>query len=269
MDSLLNPMASPVSLWFIVDYTPPVLLSHIRGYGGVVEELAPLICANITDYLSGIDVSSLIIDVDGILYSPGDLGTTWDGTSLCFNPSIAGISWAGGDSVIVRIIAGDSPDHCAPNVLDSVFVFEISAGGPVPNVIRPVNGAIVACNPDSVHWAVRDTNGIIYESARGFVVRFNTTGTRDSTALSLGSGFTATAETRTRGRIILNPGSDFFTDGDSVFTCLTALTDSLLNPLASPSCVRFLVDRSAPLTECLHRQMVPLLQPIHRLYPLP
>ncbi|MFP4458644.1 MAG: gliding motility-associated C-terminal domain-containing protein [Candidatus Zixiibacteriota bacterium] len=243
-DSILNPIGREAQVWFIVDYTAPYIIDQSPAPDAVIELTEPTICMELADDLAGIEESSIVLTIDGIDYSISNPAISWDGAELCFDPVIAGISWTGGDTIDIGIFAEDMITLCDPNILDSTWSFSISIGGPITEVIRPLEGAVVACNPDSITWTVSDTNGILWNTAEVRILTWTGTDAPDEMIVSPGpelhNGFR---------HLTFSPTGDFLIDGDSVYACITYIEDSLANPmdtLEGTNCVRFLVDRTPP-----------------------
>ena len=239
-DSLFNPMMTIATDTFIVDLTPPVVLSQTPSPGEIVSTSTPEICVEIYDSLSGVDDASVNLIVDGVSYTSSSAGFSWDGSQACLDPIAAGIEWFGGDTVSVCITADDSPDTCGPNMLDSCWFFTIATGGPVAEITHPEPLIYSACEDESVAIYLYDPQGdnIIDSTITVRVVRNGS----DTIIVSVGSSGQLRWD-EASGTLIFNPLPPFL-DGDTIEACVIAAMDTLENPLESVVCVEFFMDLS-------------------------
>ena len=240
-DSLFNPMMSIATDTFIVDLMPSVVLSQTPLPGEVISVSTPNICVGIYDSLSGVDGASVNLVIDGTTYSSTSSGFTWDGSQACFDPSVAGIEWFGGDTISVCAIADDSPDTCGPNTLDSCWFFTIAVGGPVAEIEHPEPFIVSACEDESVAIQLYDPQGdnIIDTSITVRII----TNFADTSILVVGTDAQLHWD-ESSGTLVLNPAPPF-ADGDTIQVCVIAAMDTLENPLDSVVCVEFYMDLSA------------------------
>ncbi len=158
--------------------------------------------------------------------------------------------YSGGDSVRACIEVADSPDLCAANDTIYCWVFYLEAGGPVPNAIRPLNNRISACADEYIEFTLIDDNGIIDTSLHFYVVRSSA---RSDTAFLSHADFGSTVTYNYEplplhmATVRYTPVMPFF-DPETVYVCVTACLDSVLNPMSpSPYCWRFFMDRTTPV----------------------
>ncbi|MBN2543599.1 gliding motility-associated C-terminal domain-containing protein [bacterium] len=127
-DMLGNDITIPLincSFWF--DYTPPSVWDFHPDPGGTTREVYPRIAFRIGDTGSGLDTSSLVLNIGGREY-PGDHPSViWAPDSIVWSASMAGIFFSIGETVWVCIdSASDKIDICPANVLrDTCWFFSI------------------------------------------------------------------------------------------------------------------------------------------------
>ncbi|MGB9586942.1 MAG: Ig-like domain-containing protein, partial [Armatimonadota bacterium] len=101
--------------WFVADFSPPVFFDEIPADGSLIGGTPPEISINVIDSLSGLDVSSLSMNVDGTIYTI-ESGLTYSGGRLTFTPSGL-FDWTEGDTICITAIASDlvTNEYCGPN----------------------------------------------------------------------------------------------------------------------------------------------------------
>ena len=235
-DSLGNP-CDTTCIDFIVDYNPPYFAVISPADSDTVHSNQPRVVVNLGDNGSGLDLSQtfITIGIDTYLVDSSCITYFDDGDSLVLNPDSCGIFWDGGSEVNICIHAQDfaDSDFCGPNVLDTCWVFWISADAPIVDIVSPADSSVSSCLPDTIIIAFFDEDGIDTSSIR----------------------FTVNGETLT----VDNDGVSFFNDtlyyipptpfedGSSVEVCLTNVADMLGNAFSTPLCNTFWVDYSAPI----------------------
>jgi len=165
-DSLGNPL-TPLSYSFYIDLAPPQVLETDPAAGALVSDTEPIISAKLSDPGSGIDTSSLSIDIDGTNYAIGvSPALSWITTDsqLVFDPSIAGISFSGGSSVDICVNGQDRIDVCDPNRFEHCYGFSLDDSGPLLILITPDSNACSACTTGGFTVQLSDVSGIDEES---------------------------------------------------------------------------------------------------------
>ena len=120
-------LAQPLQWTFFVDTQGPVITSTNPQDGGSVSKTNQLVTVKITDEWSAIDTASIVflMTVNGVerQYNIYDVALTWNtvDSTLIFDPSVAGVSFADGDSVAISLQVSDHIDLGVANSL---------AGGP-------------------------------------------------------------------------------------------------------------------------------------------
>ncbi|MBN1754642.1 T9SS type B sorting domain-containing protein [bacterium] len=113
--------SGPVLWSFYTDYTGPVASEPEPGLGDVHSGILEQITLNLSDYRSGVDINSLILKVDEILYSYPHPALQWDGYTLYFLTEYSDQQWIAPDTVWVSLesIYDKTPDYGTPNFLDN------------------------------------------------------------------------------------------------------------------------------------------------------
>ncbi len=127
LDVLGNPMWDTLSFSFAVDLEPPALSLVFPSEGMMVRTTAPDIAMNVSDNLAGVDVSSIVVSVNGIDYSVDGAVVLYDPATgeLVFQSDAAGLVFPPGDTVWLSLHACDAPDYCAPNCNDTLWWFSV------------------------------------------------------------------------------------------------------------------------------------------------
>ncbi|MEO0133097.1 MAG: vWA domain-containing protein, partial [candidate division WOR-3 bacterium] len=136
-DSLGNHLQWVLDYVFLVDLEPPRVSGAVPGALDTITTTQPLIRFALTDNLSGVDESYITLTINGRSFTIADSSMRFSGDTIYFSSRVAGLRFSGGDTVLVCVVAQDSPDLCEPNILDTCWVFYISPGGPYPELVRP------------------------------------------------------------------------------------------------------------------------------------
>jgi len=233
-DSLLNEMSpSPVNWRFVMDLSAPVIRHILGGPGYVFTTRQPTIAVILEDSLSGIDTSSISFLINGTRYSIPLPSLIFHGDTLTWDAQIAGASFTGGDTISVCLHAADTPDYCAPNILDTCWTVSIQPGGPRAEIIRPFDGAFSSCNPESIIIHLWDSTGVDPRTIR-LVVNGDTIGVGVP-------GLSYSGD-----RLVYVPAPNFG-DSESVHIQLIRADDFLGNHLETPLDWHFQMDRILPV----------------------
>jgi hypothetical protein len=125
-DSLGNPMWDTLSYSFLVDLEAPSYSNEMPPEWTMISNSQAVISIGISDNLAGVRADELAMRIDGVRYNLSDAGLSWDGVVLSFAPAAEGVEFVAGDTVCIRVYAGDDPDLCDPNrsEFDWCFVME-------------------------------------------------------------------------------------------------------------------------------------------------
>ncbi len=148
------------TLFFYIDLASPTIELETPPMGDFTSLPAGFSFA-IWDSFSGLDTSSIQVDVNGLSFVVGEYGSEYIDTVLSFLSGDVSLLWSPGDSIIITIIAGDSPDICDRNV-DTVRYawFMRDPDSPVPSIIEPNPWIYSTCVPESILIEIVDPHGI-------------------------------------------------------------------------------------------------------------
>lgn len=225
---------------FWIDLEAPLVTNPDPAPGSIIGFLRPTICFDLTDNLSGVNWDSVRIQIDGVWYDTTSTEIEVTSSRICFHSDIADVDWEGGDEIEVCVHAIDSPDLCAPNVLDTCWSFIIEPGGPVGIILRPEDGVISACVGEHIVMYVLDDNGVDENTIRLMVSRYACTDSHTYSTADLELSF------YDGDSLVFIPDRGFV-DGELICVCLVEADDSLGNPLEEEVCWSFLMDLTPPV----------------------
>ncbi|MEM2991214.1 MAG: gliding motility-associated C-terminal domain-containing protein, partial [Halobacteria archaeon] len=235
-DNLFNPLDSALSWHFVMDLSSPVIANIVPAPDSIVDVRQPRISFSLFDELSGLDQSSIRIEIGSNVFVPGARGTSWNGRDFVFYPESLGIFWRGGDRIDICVHAADRPHYCEPNMLDTCWAIYIATGGPIATVIEPLNRTISTCRDQRIVVRLWDRDGVNLSTVRIMV---------DTVLYTLDS--VGVLEYRA-DTLIFTPRSGQWRDSDTVFVALLAAEDNLGNPLErAPVRWSFMLDFSPPM----------------------
>jgi hypothetical protein len=119
-------MWDTLSYSFLVDLEAPIYSNEMPPEWTMISNSQAVISIGISDNLAGVRADELAMRIDGVRYNLSDAGLSWDGVVLSFAPAAEGVEFVAGDTVCIRVYAGDDPDLCDPNrsEFDWCFVME-------------------------------------------------------------------------------------------------------------------------------------------------
>ncbi len=156
-----NAMATSVSWSFKVDSQGPAITAMAPN-GVLAPSLSPTLCCNILDAESGVDPTSVEIEVDGFSYGSGTPGLNYDPVSgdFSFDLSAAGVSFPTGYTVDVQVSCNDMVDTCAPNLIQPHLWSFVTSVPPIPVLVTPGNGDTTTCEDEEIHIDLSSGSGI-------------------------------------------------------------------------------------------------------------
>ncbi|MBN2543009.1 hypothetical protein JXI42_09115 [bacterium] len=137
----------PYSSGFTVDISFPVIESPDPEPNSETESNSPTITLSVYDELSGLDVTSLILNVQGISYNYPE-GFSWEEGLLEYTPSAP---FADNETVEVCLTqAWDTPDYCEPNSIpgDYCWEFVVNPDWVAESSVKPQEFKIVGAYPN-------------------------------------------------------------------------------------------------------------------------
>ncbi len=250
-DNIGNHLQWELDYNFVVDTEAPVVSGVTPRDNDTITTTQPRIRFALTDNLSGVNDSSIVITVNGRRFTLADSAVIFANDTLSLSTRRAGMRFTGGDMVSVCVSAYDSPDLCEPNVLDTCWAFYISPGGPYPELVSPFDGAYSACYPESIVATLVDDDGVVPGSIIYTVIRrnaFGETGRIDTTRIV---GLPNPELTYDGTRLVYRPSRPFV-DAESVYVCIEYSEDILGNPQSpAPYCWHFIMDLTPPVVHIL------------------
>ena len=238
-DMLGNPLSGAPICWsFVMDLSAPYVSGVYPAIGNYVASRQPEIHFGLFDDITGVSDTSIIVTVDGIEYRTDDPALSFSNDTIYFDPVIAGRIWSGGDSIVVCVYAHDrpTPGYCDPNELDTCWVFYISPGGPVAEIVRPFDGAFSACEDEHIVMTIRDADGVDEPTIRLVV---------EGTEYAIDG-----VQTIYQNDTLYFFPEPPFANGQVVDVCLTRADDMLGNPLTdAPVCWSFTMDLTPPFIQ--------------------
>ncbi len=133
----------------IVDTEPPFISNIDPPPGSAVSAATPIISFQLHDSISGVDSSSILIQINALPLIPvGPSGATWNRLTNTVSYSLPGgfpsETWVN----VCLVIASDNTDlPCGPNSLrDTCWSFFVDYTPPVLNITQPIAGSIISCD---------------------------------------------------------------------------------------------------------------------------
>ncbi|MGB9561727.1 MAG: Ig-like domain-containing protein, partial [bacterium] len=154
-----NTYASPRTWRFFIDTIPPVISSTQPAPGSFVGR-EDTISFMVNDGTSGVDWTSLRVEIGGFVFRLGDRGVVRDGNRVYLVLDSLGLSFAGVETVPVCISVSDNSRYCGANRLTQCFNYAFDLAGPIPILLLPAHNSISACSTQSIRIAFSDPNGL-------------------------------------------------------------------------------------------------------------
>ncbi|MBN2544087.1 gliding motility-associated C-terminal domain-containing protein [bacterium] len=233
-DSLGNELETPLDWYFFMDLECPEIWDEFPPDDTTITTSSPLISIHLSDSISGLDESAILIEIDGEPFYIGDPSVYWDGETFSINTWEVPLSWEGGDMVEVCVHAQDTPDYCEPCTSHFCWRFFIASGGPIAHIDEPLDATVTACEEQPIVMLISDPNGVI-ESSIQITIDTLTYTTVDPELVYRND------------TLYFFPGSGYWHDTDTIVVTLISATDSLGNELeGAPITWHFYTDFSPP-----------------------
>ncbi|MBN2543063.1 gliding motility-associated C-terminal domain-containing protein [bacterium] len=142
-DILGNDLRDTLTWEFYTDFEGPVAFEPLPVPGFNTLNWQETISVKIVDSLSGVDSSTITMDISGTQYAISDPATFWDGYEFVFKPYEIDLYFPEEETVFVSVQAGDSPDYCEPNLIQDgpfewwFYVLDDDTLGPETWAYRP------------------------------------------------------------------------------------------------------------------------------------
>ncbi len=237
-DSLGNPMAEPFCWFFYIDLTPPLWSFPVPLPDTIINDTLAVISVNFRDELSGIDLSSVFMVVEGDTLRAGDIGITLTDSTISYDIGATGAVFSDWDTIDVFVYSCDSPDTCGPNCSSTIWRFFIHTSGPEATILTPRPGWITACEDNCILMRLFDDFEGVDDTTIVLVInRADTFTTFDPELTFIESDSLLT----------FCPSSwRLWADMETVTVELISASDTLGNPLAMPLSWFFAVDITPP-----------------------
>jgi len=146
-----NEMENPVPWSFYVDSEGAAVTA--MSPVGVGASVSPVLTCNIFDDETGVDESTIEIEVDGVTYDMLTPGTSYNAVTgdFTFDMAAAGVTFPVSYTVNVQVTqADDQPDTCTPNLPQSHVWSFITSIPPVAELITPGDGDTTTCEDEEI-----------------------------------------------------------------------------------------------------------------------
>ncbi|MBN1754570.1 T9SS type A sorting domain-containing protein [bacterium] len=246
-DGLGNPLEhSPIEWSYIVDLSGPYPENPFPPDSGFGKGPYPTVSIELHDAVCGrVDPDLTNIMVNGIYYSPHDVGIDLFGNLLVFDGELVGRTFRDGQHVEACVVyAYDMPEYkCSlyPNpLMDAPFCWEFTIDGSAPNptIVEPGYGAYSSCAHQQIIIELIDVNPIDPAS-----IQFICQGRLYNVASP------QLEYDDVLNHMIFTPTTPFM-DGEVVHFSLVQVSDMLGNMIAgSPLIGMFYVDLTPPVVD--------------------
>ncbi len=228
----LDPPEYHYPAWeFVIDIAPPVINGTYPADGDTIGTEYPTIEVQLYDSLSGVNIDSITIEVDGILYTIDDDAVDFTGGVLSWDASIAGVSLDG--DIEVCINACDSP-VMGSSIWMTEYCFTFDALVQPPTVGFPFDGVSICSDDAQLDVYLYDRDSIDESS---IIVGID------------GVDYTTTdaeLEYDAIYNVVTFYPSTPWLAGDYITICVDSAADMFGNALTAPVCSTFVVDLYPP-----------------------
>jgi len=232
-DLIGNPLATPLTWVFYVDYSPPYIGGAYPPLGGIVPDASPTIDFDLWDLMSGVDDSSVVITInDSAILNLWDTAVSYIDPHITVSLATLGWIFESGDTVTICVHAEDSPDYCDPNALDTCWWFVVNPSGPNATIIEPLPNTFSACDDQNIIIVITDPDGVVDSTVHLVIDGVDVWG-NDATVSWLGD------------TLIYTP-TVLWVDAETVVVELLGAEDIYCNPLADTLFWTFIIDLSPP-----------------------
>ncbi len=159
-----NALESPVSAFFTVDLTSPVINVNYPEDGDSVATPTPEINFSLEDDISSVDSSAVLFTFDGapIEHWEFEWESIMNGYELTYTPEPLGP----GMHVVCITNLCDEIDYCAPNCItaDCWSFAVVTSEGPIISLLEPNFGAYSSCTSQRIMLRITDPDGVDWSS---------------------------------------------------------------------------------------------------------
>jgi hypothetical protein len=222
----------PLCWQFFVDLTPPITTLISPPVGNLIASPTGF-SFNLIDNGSGVDNPEVIVTVDGTPYPIDGTILTYASPLLIFDAIAAGLNWNVGDSILISVYAGDTPDYCDSNESTTSYAWYVrDPNPPITTIVSPNDGDFTACWPDSIVISIVDPNTV---DPATIILSVNAV---DYTV--------ASTEIEWNEPLLIFRPTTYWANGTVVNVSLTHAADIFGNDITVPLTFSFTVDLNAP-----------------------
>ncbi len=243
-DIYSNTLTGDSLCWqFYIDTSPPFFCSEpIPAPDTTIYSTTTPIVISLNDIYTGLDSTSLIVEINGAEFHFGDTCLSYDPTwcgpnsrAVSIDPSC--LSYSGCDTITVRVFITDTTDYCADNIFDTTWSFYVDCDGPNAEVVYVPEDAWSSCPDDSIVIHLWDSLPGVDEST----ISLDITGYGTISFPSAGLDYYSST-----GMLVYHP-SPPLPDWGAITVTLLSADDMLGNPLESPLTWTFYRDKILPV----------------------
>jgi hypothetical protein len=162
-DIYRSPLASPLTVWFVLDSIGPEIIAANPPLGGSIMPGAPDMWFLAQDSPAGIHHYMGEIQIGYYIYSvPGDIWFTGDTLKLPASVYSSDTIFFDGETVCLTITLYDSAQYCGENVSVFEWCFTVGVSPPVLTNLSPPDGAISSCVNGNMFVLLDDGDGFNY-----------------------------------------------------------------------------------------------------------
>ncbi len=160
-----SPLASPLTIWFVLDSIGPIITEAYPPSGGSVTPGSPDMWFLAEDTPAGLNHMEGEIQIGLYTYTvPGDIGFSGDTLQLSSSVYSADTTFFDGDTICLTITLYDSAQYCGENSSVTEWCFDVGVTPPVLSNISPPDGAISSCPGGGMAVLLDDADGFDYDN---------------------------------------------------------------------------------------------------------
>jgi len=210
-------LVEPVEFSFIVDLSPPEVISVYPSSDTIISNRQPNITSEIVDEIAGIDPYSITLSIGDSLFTVATPALFWDGHFLSFRTLLMGLVLP--DTVDICLSVADSALYCSPNSTEFCWRFFVDTEGPLVELVQPEDEGYISCDSTEVIFRFYDISGTDFV---GTIVQFG------EESFAYPDGMEPFGDT-----LLIFPLTSSFSDGDSVYISVSGFSDIVGNLGAS------------------------------------
>jgi hypothetical protein len=151
--------------FFYIDFTGPEITNLSPAPFSEVTNPHQPISARVYDR-AGLTEDSCYITINGMEFDLFEGYAAWIADTFVFYSGLAGLFFAGGDTIDVCVHSADAAEGCGANHSDTCWWFTLPQGGPTAEFVWPNNGRWVSCVDTVAVFRIIDSEGVEEDSIR-------------------------------------------------------------------------------------------------------